>query len=377
MNKITNKCIKEANIDSTSLSQKYDHYIALDWSKKNMAIARMTEHSAKAKVTDVPSDLKELKVYLKNLSGTKILAIEESTSTQWLYVELYDYVNKIFICDPYRNKLLSDGPKNDPIDARKLCLLLRNGLLKEVFHSTDKIFELRKYVSAYNDIVKSGVRLKNQHSAFLAREGKDKKCKEKSSSQTTGFIMNVLEESIEQYEKNRKQYWELFGKLCRKEQALKNLQTIPGVGNILAVQILAAVIDAKRFPKAGGYLAYCGLVKHMAVSGGRIYGKRNPRYNRTLKYAYKTAASISIQSSGPIREYYDYLLGKGIAENNARNAVARYIAKASIGILKHNQPFNPYLWRAKKKQIVLADAGSSGDQIKDNKKRKLKKMAIK
>jgi len=78
MNKITNKCIKEANIDSTSLSQKYDHYIALDWSKKNMAIARMTEHSAKAKVTDVPSDLKELKVYLKTYRAQKYLQLRRA-----------------------------------------------------------------------------------------------------------------------------------------------------------------------------------------------------------------------------------------------------------------------------------------------------------
>ncbi len=43
----------------------YDHYIAIDWAVKNMAIARMTKKSNKITVIDVPSDLVELKVYLK------------------------------------------------------------------------------------------------------------------------------------------------------------------------------------------------------------------------------------------------------------------------------------------------------------------------
>jgi len=43
----------------------YDHYIAIDWSMINMAIARMTKKSNKITLIDVPSDIVELKVYLK------------------------------------------------------------------------------------------------------------------------------------------------------------------------------------------------------------------------------------------------------------------------------------------------------------------------
>ena len=46
----------------------YDHYIAIDWSIINMAIARMTKKSNKITVIDVPSDIVELKVYLNILS---------------------------------------------------------------------------------------------------------------------------------------------------------------------------------------------------------------------------------------------------------------------------------------------------------------------
>ena len=60
----------------------YDHYMAIDWASTNMAIARMTKKSNKIKAIDVPSDIKELQFYLKNLKGTKILAIEETNTSQ-------------------------------------------------------------------------------------------------------------------------------------------------------------------------------------------------------------------------------------------------------------------------------------------------------
>lgn len=40
----------------------YNHYIAIDWSIKNRAIARMTKTSNKITVRDVPADISELKI---------------------------------------------------------------------------------------------------------------------------------------------------------------------------------------------------------------------------------------------------------------------------------------------------------------------------
>ena len=46
----------------------YNHYIAIDWSIENMAIARMTKKSNKIILIDVPSDIAGMKAYLKKLS---------------------------------------------------------------------------------------------------------------------------------------------------------------------------------------------------------------------------------------------------------------------------------------------------------------------
>ena len=101
-------------------------------------------------------------------------------------------------------------------------------------------------------------------------------------------------------------------------------------------------------------MSYCGLVKHEKLSGGRSYGRRKPRYSHTLKAVYKTAAMAAIKGNNPIREYYEYLLAKGIAEHNARHAVARYIARVTYGILKNGTRYEPYRWRKNIERELVA-----------------------
>ena len=54
---------------------------------------------------------------------------------------------------------------------------------------------------------------------------------------------------------------------------------------------------------------------------------------------YKTAALCVLRESNPLREYYEYLRTKGIAEQNARHALARKIAAISYGLLKHESVY--------------------------------------
>jgi transposase len=350
---IANKVSRRSKKDNSSLTEteSYDHYIALDWSERNMAIARLGKKDSEPKIIDVPSDLKELKIYLTNLKGKKILTIEETTTSQWLYVELYDYADKIFICDPYRNRLLSDGPKTDKIDAGKLCKLLKNGMMKEVYHSTSELYELRKLVSYYDDEVRAGVRLLNQKSALYRAENKSwKKKEELEDSRVNKFITAQLDEKIESYHEKKKRYEEEFTRISKKNKALRSLKSIPGLGPISSVTILSIVIDGRRFKSSNHYLSYCGLVKHEKLSGGRSYGKRLPRYSRRLKGVYKSAAVRVASTDNPLREYYEYLLKeKGLPEYNAKHALARYIAKISLGIIKSGEKYKPYKWREGKK----------------------------
>lgn len=319
----------------------HDHYIAVDWAQSNMAIARMTKESPAIKVVNVPSSVKELQIYLSRLKGKKILTIEETSTSQWLYAELRDHVDEIVVCDPYRNHLLSDGPKTDELDAAKLVKLLKEGFLKPVFHSADDFIYLRKLVSGYEDMIKAGVRLKNQRSALFRAQGKDKREK-KLTQKSESFVLEGVDRGIEAYEKERTRYEAEMEKQRKKHVAIRNLDGISGIGIVGAVKIAARVVDAQRFEDKGKWLSYCGLVRLEKLSGGRSYGWKKPRYCRALKGVFKTAALGVIGGENNFDKYYDFLLTKKhYSEHNARHAVARKIATVAWAVMKNGKPFDP------------------------------------
>jgi hypothetical protein len=322
----------------------YDHYIAIDWSIKNMAVARMTKKTNKITVIDVPSDIADLKVYLKNLKGKKVLVIEETTTSQWLYTELYEDVQRLIICDPHRNRLLSEGPKTDKIDACKLVQLLRAGLLKEVFHSADELLYLRRLVSGYEDLVGAGVRLKNQRYALLRACGRsgDEKGRVELTCATDRYVLECLDRQIAAYEKEKKGYVKEFLNMSKKHAQIRVQRSLPGIDIINAVKIVSRVVSPFRFPDKGHYLSYTGLIKLDKISGGRSYGRKKPRFSRQLKSVYKTAALGAIGGDNPINDYYEWLTGeKGYPHYKARNAVARRLATLSLGIFKSGKIFQP------------------------------------
>lgn len=328
--------------------REYDHYIAVDWSMKIMAIARMTRKSSQIKVVERSSDIRELKDYLMALHGTKIVTIEETTSAQWLYVELHDDVDRIVVCDPYRNRLLSDGPKTDKIDAGKLCVLLKGGLLKEVFHTLEKDYRLRHLVSAYEDVVKAGVRLKNQRAALYRGEGMHRR--QRFDNPILKFIVEQIEEGLKWHGQAVAQYETQFRKLSQRDKRIRRQKEIPGIGLKGSVKIVATVLDVRRFVDVGHYQSYCGLARHAKTSGGRHYGYRKPRFDHMLKSVYKTAATAVLHGDNELRAYYNFLREKGVAEHNARNAVARKIAAISYGILKNKSVYRPNYGKENKSQ---------------------------
>lgn len=313
---------------------KYDHYIALDWAKRNMALARMTKNCEAPVVREAKAEVEEIKVYLRSLKGSKILTFEESNPAQWLFTELRAEVDEIIVCDPYRNFLLKEGHKSDPIDATKLCVLLKGNLLKPVFHCTDEFINLRKLVSGYEDLIHTVVQLKNRISAMSRAKGLKKGDSFKTAEEI--FVSKELKSSLKLHEEQRVHYEAEFRKLRQRHKVIRNLESIPGIGLINAVKLVAIIVDAKRFTNKTPFLVYCGLIKTDATSGGRSYGRRQPRHSRQLKCVFKTAAlaCMNVKADHPLKDYYNMHIKNGSPEHVARHALSRRIAVLALGVMK-------------------------------------------
>ena len=77
---------------------------------------------------------------------------------------------------------------------------------------------------------------------------------------------------------------------------MRRLPTLPGVGPILALTILAEAGDLRRFAHHRQFLKCCGFDLSSQQSG-QFQGKRkiSKRGNRRLRYAFWMASTIAIR----------------------------------------------------------------------------------
>ena len=234
------------------------------------------------------------------------------------------------------------GQKQTKIDAGKLVHLLRSGLLKKVFHSGDDFIYLRKIVSGYEDVVKAGVRIKNQRSALFRASHENSKKQAELKRVEDNFVLEGLDRSIASYEEEKKRYETEFKRLSKKHKEIRFLKNIPGIGVINSVKIVARVVDPHRFDR-NSWWSYCGLVKLVKLSGGRSYGTKSSRYCPQMKCVFKTAALAVIGGNNEFNELYEHLMTeKNYPPHTARNAVSRRISSVTLGVLKSCENFKPW-----------------------------------
>jgi transposase len=129
--------------------------------------------------------------------------------------------------------------------------------------------------------------------------------------------------------------------LARADARVALLETIPGLGLLLALTFAAEIGDVARFPSARKLVGYSGLSPRVRQSGrpdrtGAL-SKSGPK---TLRWAAVEAAQPAWRRSNPWhRLYSDVASRQGTGQ--AKAAVARKILIASWHVLARQQPFTP------------------------------------
>ena len=119
------------------------------------------------------------------------------------------------------------------------------------------------------------------------------------------------------------------------------LQTVPGIGVILALTIMYETGEISRFARVGNYVSYCRCVKSTRLSNGKTKGSGNRKNgNRYLSWAFVEAANIAVWNYGYVKSYYQ----RKAARTNtvvAIKAVAHKLARACYHMITQQQAFDP------------------------------------
>lgn len=155
-----------------------------------------------------------------------------------------------------------------------------------------------------------------------------------AKKQIAGILF--LDETIKEMEK------EVLSRIKLKPE-FKVLQTIPGIGPILAMTIMLEVGDIIRFPGVGNYSSYCRCVESKRTSNNKKKGENNRKNgNKYLAWAYVEAANYARRYCLEAQRFYER---KRASKNNAVaiKALSNKLARASYYMLRDQTSFKKEL----------------------------------
>jgi len=341
-------------------------YIGMDVHKEAISVAVLNATGKLVMESVIETKAATILELICVLRGNLLVTLEEGTWAAWLYDLLRPHVTQVTVCDPRKNALLRSGNKSDRIDARKLAELLRNGLLSSVYHGERGIRTLRELVRSDLTISKDRTRVMNRLKALYQSWGI-------ACSGTTVYAprhrANWLSQIAEAGVRRRAEllYQQLDGVQAlhqrarramlaesRKHPATKLLRRVPSIGPVRAAVLVALLQTPDRFRTKRQLWAYSGLAIETRSSGeyryvdGQLRRTQkpvalrglNPNHNHDLKALFKGAAVRASSCAGPLQEFYEALLAKGMRPAMARLTLARKIATISWIVWKKGAHFD-------------------------------------
>lgn len=239
-----------------------------------------------------------------------------------------DYTDAKWLAELLRLRLLPEGYIY-PKEERGLRDLLRKRC-QLVQQKTQNILSLQNIIIRQTGFKMSANKLKKATTDEIHSYLQDKNVQFAASSNLK--IIKTLQEEVYQLEK-------IILRQAKIKPELKNLKTVPGIGEILALTIMFETGDIKRFEGVGNFSSYCRCVDTKKISNGKKKGENNKKNgNKYLSWAFVEAANFAIRHDSKIRQYYQRKSSK-TKQVVAIKTIAHKLARACYYIIRDGVKF--------------------------------------
>jgi transposase len=262
----------------------------------------------------------------------------------------------------YMKAIHGGKAKNDRIDANKIARLLRGGNFPLAYAYPKGMRETRDLLRRRNYFVRQRSGLfthlqilnaqynlppfpkklsfaANREELDIARRFADPSVQHNAAADLA--VIDCLDERIAQLEL----YLTRTAKVD-DVQTYHRLQTIPGVGKVLALVLLYEIHDIKRFANVGQFLSYCRLVRCEHESAGKVLGSGGRKIgNAQLRWAFGEAACLFLRSSERAKKWKQKQEKKR-GEGKALAILAAKLARAVYHLWRKAEAFDEdRFWR--------------------------------
>ena len=274
------------------------YYTGIDLHKKTSFITTIDESGKVVFRHNFPNKEERILDYFVNLDGPTEIVIESMCSSYWLYDLLTAHNFNVVISNPLKTKAIASAKiKNDKVDSHMLAQLLRADLIATVHVCSLKTRKLKELLRHRRRLVQDATRMKNRIHMLLMKNNTCIPVSDLFGARGMKYLKEI--ELPIYHQKQLKSYLTLYGQLtkqiepltkrighlAKKDPMAKLLMTIPGIGPLTAMFIIAEIEDISRFPSYRNLSSYAGLVPCLDASAdksrtGRIT-KQGSTYLRT------------------------------------------------------------------------------------------------
>jgi transposase len=254
----------------------------------------------------------------------------------------------------YMKAIHGGKAKNDKIDAQKIAVLLRGGMLPQAYVYPAEMRAPRDLLRRRMHLARKRGELlahvQNTNSQYnLPAIGKKIAYKTNRDGVAERFADPAVQKSIEvdlalitYYDALLRDVELTIGKTAKHHDAntLYLLQTVPGIGKILSLVLLYEIHQIDRFPRVQDFASYCRLVKCAKESAGKRSGTSGTKIgNAHLKWAFSEAAVLFLRDN-PAGQKFLTRLEKKHSKGKALTILAHKLARAVYYMLKNKTAFD-------------------------------------
>jgi transposase len=336
-------------------TQQHKHYCGIDLHAKAMYVCILDQSGTKLVHKNLPTTPEAFLRLIAPYREDVVVGVECMFTWYWV-ADLCSKEGIPFVLGHalYMKAIHGGKAKNDKVDAHKIAGLLRGGMFPQAYvypsemratrdllrrrcHLVRKRAELLAHIhntnSQYN-LPEIGKKL-----AYKAnREGVEEHFPDPSVRKTIEMDLSL----IDHYDKLLSEV-ELYITRSAKTQDVQTfarLQSVPGVGQILALVLLYEIQDITRFPRVQDFVSYCRLVKCAKESNGKRLGTSGKKIgNVHLRWAFAEAAVLFLRQNQPGKEYFMKLEHKH-GKAKALTVLAHKLGRAVYYMLTREHAFD-------------------------------------
>ena len=332
------------------------YYIGLDVHKKTISYCVEDASGLVHQEGKIGATRRELDSWIKALPQPRIVAMEATIFTGWIYDHLLPHAAQVKVAHPLMLRAIAAAKKkNDRIDAGKIADCLRCNFLPECHMAPIEIRDRRRTLRYRQLLVRQMVQMKNRISGLLMETGVEYNKRRLHKVGYFGELLSTNEEVKESIRPLLKLSRETIVRLQKTEYALvsslqrdpllaeriRRLRTVPGVGPITALTWALEMGDVSRFRSVKQAISYCGLCGDEKSSADKVM--RTPlskQRNKHIQRVLVEAAKLAPREDHKLALVYQTEKQKGNA-NRATLAVARKIVAYLLAVDRRGRNFVP------------------------------------